>query len=180
MFLAIYHDTTGLIHLLTASIALLTGTMILFGRKGSRQHVRIGYIYTVSMVVMLATAFALYHLFGSFGIFHVLAVVSTITLAGGMLPFYVWGKTTKAMQFHFSFMYWSVIGLYAAFAAETLVRLQLVPFFWMVGAASGAVAMVGSIFFRKYKEHWSEVYAYPLEKKAIPPVPPAQEGLGSS
>ena len=34
---------------------------------------------------------------------------------------------------HFSFMYWSVRGLYAAFAAEVLTRIPEANFFGMVG-----------------------------------------------
>lgn len=46
-----YHDSVGLIHLISAIIALITGTMILVMKKGTLNHKRIGYVYVAAMAV---------------------------------------------------------------------------------------------------------------------------------
>ena len=62
-------STTGWIHLIASIVALITGTMILLMKKGTRVHIRIGYGYAAAMVVVVGTAFMIYRLFGGWGIF---------------------------------------------------------------------------------------------------------------
>ena len=136
-------NNTGLVHLIFSVLALIFGTIVLVLKKGTLVHKRIGYLYTVSMLGLLVTAFMIYHLYGKFGIFHWLAIVSTITLIMGILP--MWLKRPKNyLDYHLKSMFWSVFGLYAAFAAETLVRIPQVvidsgvpnsTFYNMVGVA---------------------------------------------
>ena len=113
MFLSLVHTPVGGVHTLAAALALVFGTYVLLAHKGTRHHIRAGYAYCATMIVMLFTAFFIFQLFGSFGLFHWLAVVSALTLIGGMVPILVQGKTRFAMNFHIGFMYWSVIGLYS-------------------------------------------------------------------
>jgi len=142
---------TGQIHFLASCLALITGTYILLATKGTQLHKKVGYAYVGSMVVLLITAFMIYRLFGGFGIFHVAAVVSTITLATGMIP--VIRKTNKNwVILHFAWMYWSVMGLYAAFASEMITRLLPVQFFSMVGLATGGIMTMGAIMWIRKKK----------------------------
>lgn len=159
------HGNIGLIHLIFAAIALIAGTIVLIKRKGSKFHKQIGYIYAASMVVMLITAFMLYNLYGSFGIFHVMAVVSTLTLAAGMLPMILKKPANSYISLHWNFMYWSVFGLYAAFAAETLVRIPQVViesgipntvFYNMVGVAVGIVMAIAYFVLNRKKKDWQK------------------------
>ena len=152
-----YNDPIGAIHLTTALLATITGTMILSMRKGTRQHIRIGYIYVASMAVLNISAFLIYELFGHFGIFHWAAVFSSLTVLGGMIPLIK--KPPGWLHRHFAFMYWSVIGLYAAFASETLARVPETPFFGMIGLATGVVMLLGAIFYRKNREKWKKQFA---------------------
>lgn len=115
------HDWIGALHLITSIIALITGTMILSMKKGTDTHIKVGYVYAGAMVGVVATAFLIYRLFGGWGIFHWAALVSSLTLAGGMIPVLL-RKPESWLSLHFSFMYWSVMGLYAAFVSESLVR----------------------------------------------------------
>lgn len=55
---------------------------------------------------------------------------------------------------HFSFMYWSVMGLYMAFAAEVLTRVPKTPFFRMVGLATGTIGFGAGWYFYSHKEKW--------------------------
>ncbi len=49
-------------------------------------------------------------------------VVSILTISLGMIPIWTKKPINKWKYLHFSFMYWSVMGLYVAFAAEILSR----------------------------------------------------------
>lgn len=159
-------DIIGWIHTLTALIALITGSMILANEKGTRRHKLIGRIYGVSMLVVCVTSFMIYRVHGTFGVLHFFAVVSTVTLLLGMLPLYTgWGK--NPIVAHLSWMYWSVIGLYCAFAAEVFTRLPMLLdlensygiFYALVGLSAGVVSMVGSRYFKTKKGEWEQRFA---------------------
>ena len=151
-------DTTGLIHLISSCSALLFGTLVLMLKKGTKLHVKMGYIYLISMGVLILTALMIYRLFNSWGIFHYATLFSLLTIILGMLP--IWTKKpTNTWKFrHFSFMYWSVIGLYSAFGAEILTRIPRAPFFGMVGLATVLILLIGGILFRKNKTKWIKVF----------------------
>lgn len=149
-----FHDTIGLIHLLSACLALITGTMVLAMKKGTAKHKKAGYIYAVSMVVVVSTAFMIYRLFGGWGIFHWAALVSGVTLAGGMIPVILRKPKSDWLGLHFGFMYWSVMGLYAAFVSEVATRVPESPFLGMVGIGTGIVMTAGGIYFYFRKHKW--------------------------
>jgi len=155
----------GLIHLVFSIVALITGTLVLLKKKGSKTHKKIGYVYSISMVGLIITAFMLYNLFGSFGIFHWLAIVSTLTLAGGMIPILSKKPVDGYIALHWNFMYWSVMGLYAAFVSETIVRIPQVVvennipnhvFYSMTGIGTGIVMFLAVIIFFIKKKHWQQ------------------------
>ena len=160
----LFHDWIGALHLFASVVALASGTQVLWMKKGTHLHRKVGYVYSLSMLVMIGTAFGIYRLFGGFGIFHIAAVVSTVTLAGGMLPV-LFKKPRNYMALHFSFMYWSVIGLYAAFVSEMLTRIPESPFFSMVGLATFAVMIVAQIGFFKYRKKWQQEFASPAKEE---------------
>ncbi|MGB3591596.1 MAG: DUF2306 domain-containing protein [Nonlabens sp.] len=155
------HDFTGWIHFIAAIIALIAGSMILGTRKGNARHRVTGRIYGAAMILVCITAFMIYRVHGKLGILHFFAFNSTITLLLGMLPLYTrWFKTP--IIHHLSWMYWSVIGLYCAFAAEVFTRLPYLLgiknsfgiFYALVGVSTGLVGFVGSRFFKKKKDVW--------------------------
>ncbi len=158
MFLDIIHSNTGLVHLVFSVVSLITGTIVLFMQKGTKVHKKIGYVYGVNMLGVVATSFMLYGLFGGFGIFHVAAIVSFVTLLGGMLPPLFFRKNKNWISLHFSFMYWSVMGLYAAFIAESMVRIPEAPFFEMVGYATGGTMLIAGFIFGYYKKIWQKAF----------------------
>lgn len=156
---AIVYSITGLIHLIAAIFALMTGTAILLMQKGSDWHIKIGYTYVISMLIVNITAFMIYRLFGGFGLFHIAALVSLITVLGGIVPAVLRKPKDDWVILHFSFMYWSVLGLYAAFASELLTRIPEVPFFGMVGYATGGIMFVGGVYFYWKKKQWAEEFS---------------------
>ena len=154
----ITNSILGEVHLYSALLATLLGTIILVCKKGTKTHKRIGYAYAASMLVLNITALMIYRLFGTFGIFHYAAIISLITLMAGMIPIMV-KRTDQAMMHHVSWMYWSVIGLYAAFVSETLTRIPDKPFFTMLAVAVTITMLAGSIGFKKYKIQWKTKFS---------------------
>lgn len=145
-----FHSTTGLIHLLSAVLAMLAGAVVLLNQKGGHLHRRAGYLYVVAMLVVNATAFTIFRVTGNFGPFHWLALISLASLAGGMLPLLGRRYVEGWLHWHYYFMNWSVVGLYAAFWAETLTRLLPMHVFWpVVVVATAGTAAIGSILIRR-------------------------------
>lgn len=160
----IYSSTIGLIHLIASIAALIAGTWVITTQKGTEIHKRVGYVYAVSMTVLIITAFMIYRLFGGFGIFHFAAVISTVALLGGMIPAITRKPEKHWLSLHYNFMYWSVMGLYAAFVAEVLTRLPQVKGFTMVAAATLSVMALANIFYLVYKKRWQRIEAVYVDK----------------
>lgn len=154
----LFHNWIGAVHLFASVVALATGTQVLWMDKGTQLHRQIGHVYCASMLVVIITAFSIYRLFGGFGVFHILAIVSFVTLLAGMLPVLLKKPRNSHIALHFSFMYWSVIGLYAAFVSEMLTRIPESPFFGMVGIATFVVMIIAQILFIKYKKSWQQQF----------------------
>ncbi|HRX01472.1 MAG TPA: hypothetical protein P5280_18410, partial [Cyclobacteriaceae bacterium] len=84
----------------------------------------------------------------------VAAIISLLTLLGGMIPIFFRKKITAWQRVHGTFMYYSVVGLYAAFFSEILTRIPGQSFSGMVILASVAVTIIGVILFNKLKSRW--------------------------
>lgn len=141
----IFSSIVGIVHTGLAVVAMGSGAFVLLLPKGGRRHKQLGYVYVVSMLLMLATAFGIYRLFGGFGPFHALALLSLITLAIGMYPALKRGPNWLAL--HYKLMSWSVAGLYAAFVAEVAVRVFPPQYFGLiVGIGTTAVVVVAAYF----------------------------------
>lgn len=152
-------DNIGLTHLISGLFALVFGGGVLILKKGTTLHKRVGYLYVASMVVMIATSFGIYRLFGKFGVFHFLSLISTFSLLAGMLPMLKKVRTPQDLETHFKRMYWSVVGLYAAFAAESFVRIPKFGSFWAAVAWSFVgVFIICFIAFIKMRPVWSNKF----------------------
>lgn len=148
----------GWFHFLTALIAMLAGAYVLFKPKGTKRHKQVGYIYVSSLLLVCASAMGIYNLTGKFGIFHILAIIGFLTLVAGMIPMFLKNIKNKHKVFHLWFMYYSVLGLYAAFASELSVRIPEKPFYAMVGIASGGIFIIGSLFIFWKEKVWSKYF----------------------
>jgi uncharacterized membrane protein len=147
-------STEGLVHFIAGVLALITGTLVLSLKKGTKLHIRIGYIYVISMIVLLLSSFMIYRLFNGWGIFHYASIISFISLLVGIFPAIFLRHQSYWLRLHFTGMFWSVIGLWAAFVAEMSVRIPESSFMWMVGVAFGAVMLIGVIVFAMNKVKW--------------------------
>ncbi len=139
----IIHSNIGWFHFITAVLAMLTGTIVLLNIKGTLFHKRIGYIYVISMLLLNISSFFIVN-FGGFSLFHFFAIVSLVSIFGGMIPTIKKGKNW--FGYHFYFMSWSVVGLYCAFWAEIGTRFvgNMKEFWWMVAAATFITSFIGS------------------------------------
>jgi uncharacterized membrane protein len=152
-------SNTGLIHLISGIVALIFGGAVLLMKKGTQIHRKVGYVYVFSMAILLISSFLIYRLFGRFGVFHVFSLISTFSLLLGMLPMFKKVRTPKDYETHFKRMYWSVAGLYAAFAAESFVRIPKFGGFWQAVAWSFVLAFVVCfVAFIKMRPVWSRKF----------------------
>ena len=152
-------NDVGLIHLISGILSLLFGGLVIVMKKGTTIHKRVGYIYVFNMAILLASSFGIYRLFGKFGLFHYLSLVSMFSLLAGMLPMFKKVKLPKDYETHFKRMYWSVVGLYAAFAAESFVRIPKFGGFWAAVAWSFVlVFIICFITFIKMRPVWSNKF----------------------
>lgn len=151
----------GWFHLISAILAMMAGAIVLIKPKGTRLHRRFGYVYVMLMILVNLSALGIYNLSGRFGVFHVLALVSLATIFAGMIPLMMNRLQTGNKTLHLWFMYYSVLGLYAAFASELSVRIPEKPFFLMVGIASGFIFLSGTAFILWKEKQWRKYF---LEK----------------
>ena len=153
----IFSGYLGVLHTLLALLAMGSGAYVLLLPKGGQRHKRLGYVYVGSMLLMLLTAFGIYKLFGGFGVFHVLAIVSFITLLLGMYPAFKRGQGWLAQ--HYKLMNWSVAGLYAAFVAEVAVRFFPRQYFGpIVGIGTAVVVGISAYFIYSKRSQVLERY----------------------
>lgn len=151
--------TIGQFHLATSLVALATGALVLLRRKGTSGHRRLGWLYAVSMFALNGSALLIYRLTGTFGPFHVAALISLTTLLAGM-----WAVVRRRpgdrswLPRHYYFMTWSYVGLVAAAVAEVATRVPAVQAiaggpttaFWVtVVLASVAVFVIGGLMIRR-------------------------------
>jgi uncharacterized membrane protein len=160
-------SSTGLFHFVASIIALVLGSIILFLPKGTKLHKVLGKLYAIVMLFVLITAFMIYRLFGSWGIFHWAAIVSSLTIICGLLPVLFHKPVNSYISLHFSFMYWSVMGVYGAFISEILVRLPNViiesgipnaVFYYMTGIGTALIMGIASYCFIKLKPKWDKQF----------------------
>lgn len=147
------HDALGHMHLISAFVALAAGGWVLLIPKGTRWHRTLGHLYVAAMIVLNATALGIYRLTGSFGPFHVFALIAFGTLAMAMGTVLLRRPRKAWIEAHAGWMAGSYMGLAAAFVAETSTRL-LMPwaaarfegttvwvFFWSAVAVATAVTI---------------------------------------
>jgi uncharacterized membrane protein len=142
-------STLGLIHTALAVLAMCLGGWVLLRPKGDQLHRRIGYAYALTMLLTNATALSMYQMTGRFGPFHWFAVVSLFSLSMGIGSAYA-KRGPGWFHRHYTYMGWSVVGLYAAFWSELGTRVLPMRQFWMgVVGATLLTVLVGAILIER-------------------------------
>ena len=147
---------TGLIHTIAAVTAMISGVVVFLRPKAGAIHRRLGYIYSVAMVVLIVTALCIYHLTRGRNVLHLFALVSIPPLARGLSAAIFRRPAGQWLRAHYLGMAFSYLGLLSAFAAEMGTRV-FVPYlshhyglrsplvFWvLVGGASTMIGAFGS------------------------------------
>ncbi|HQQ96293.1 MAG TPA: hypothetical protein PLX35_03475 [Cyclobacteriaceae bacterium] len=158
LFAGLVHSWLGAIHLVFSLLSLTGGSFVLLLPKGNRRHKKMGYLYLSSMAIVNASSLGIYRLTGTFGVFHVAAIVDFLTLIGGMIPLFWSGLDRRTRGMHLWFMYYSVLGLYAAFVAEISVRIPGAPFYPTVGLATLVIFGVGTLFIIRKEMEWQKYF----------------------
>ncbi len=104
----------GWMHVIGAASGLVLGAVVLFAPKFGKFHRTAGLGYLISMVLVNISALTIYRETGSIGAFHILAMVSLITLGLGYNEVIRRRKTSGWLTRHGIFMSWSYVGLVAA------------------------------------------------------------------
>jgi len=159
----------GAVHLISAIVALIFGAIVLSKPKGTAQHRRLGYIYFASMLALNLSAIPITNMTGSIGLFHLFVVISLpTTLAALYFPLFGRGNPNWKMH-HFTYMFWSYVGLIAALIAEGLVRLPILlatdrtaadraleasAGFWSAALIMVVVVAIAELLFRRYRSHF--------------------------
>ena len=121
-------DPLGAAHSFFGVAALVLGLAVVFRRKGTHTHRRMGQAYVLAMLLLNVTALTIYDLYGRFGPFHVAALISLATIVAGYIAVYKRRPQRAWVSVHAIFMAWSYVGLLAAFIAEIAVRVPGVRF----------------------------------------------------
>jgi len=144
----IIHSNIGWFHFITAVLALVTGTVVVLNVKGTLFHKRVGYVYVIAMLTLNLSSFFIIN-FGGFSLFHFFAIVSLLTVLGGMRA--AWKRHKNWLAAHYYFMSWSVVGLYAALWSEIGTRFttNMKEFWWIVALATFITIVIGARIINK-------------------------------
>lgn len=164
-----FQHPVGLVHLIAAVLAVVTGTAVVLSRKGTGSHKWLGRGYVLMMLTVNVTALMIYELFGRFGLFHWLALLSLITMLLGYWPARSRSPGWKVR--HAYFMSGSYVGVIAALAAELLTRTPWLPFFGATALASISVISVGLVLMFRF---------IPRLLQGVPSHPGAERGNGAN
>jgi uncharacterized membrane protein len=132
-------------HVLAALSALGAGAAVLLVPKGTHTHRAIGASYVFALVLVNEAALSL-HRENTFGVFHVLAVVSLVTIAVGLSPILFGKRSRPAVATHAYCMTWSYAGLVAAGCGQLAVAVGQDDIgAWVVPAAIAMVLAISAV-----------------------------------
>jgi uncharacterized membrane protein len=130
---------------------------VFLANKATRQHRRIGTLYSLSMVALNGTALGIYELTGGFNLFHATALLSLAMVLVG------WTQVLFRRQFrnwlyqHYLYMAWSYVALIAAAINEGFVRLSPLKAFvhqagnWVIIASQAILIGCAALFINRAK-----------------------------
>ena len=132
-------------HILAAVSALFVGAAVLLLPKGTHAHRVIGAVYVLALVVVNVAALSL-HRENAFGVFHVLAVVSLVTIGAGLVPLLLGRRSLPVIANHAYCMAWSYAGLVAAGSGQLVAAVgQDGP--WVPVVIATVLLISGAIIF---------------------------------
>jgi uncharacterized membrane protein len=136
-------DAPGIAHVTFGLASLALGVGVFSLSKGTDAHRAVGALYVLSMFGLNVTVFLIYRVFGGFGAFHVLSLITLALLLAGFGTVLLQRPHKTWLHYHYYFMSWSYVGLLAATATELTVRVMKWPFAVAVLVPTIAVTVVG-------------------------------------
>jgi len=76
---------TSITHILAASLSLILGTIVIFGKKGTLKHRKLGLYFFYAMLVNNITALWILNAFGKWFFPHYLAIACLVVISPGIL-----------------------------------------------------------------------------------------------
>ena len=138
-------EINGWIHVIGVTNGLILGAVVILVPKLTKLHRVLGLGYLVSMVAVNVSALTIFRETGSVGPFHILAVVSLVTLGLGYNEVVRKRKTKGWLERHGIYMAFSYVGLVAAGASQFASNyLPVAPLVGNLGA-SVLVFVIGGI-----------------------------------
>ena len=131
-------------HIAAAVTALLVGAAVLLTPKGTRTHRKFGTIYVLALILVNVAALSL-HREATFGVFHVLAVASLVTIAVGLVPLLLGKWSPPVIATHAYCMTWSYAGLVAAGCGQLAVAVGLDSPAWIVPVVIATVLTISGV-----------------------------------
>lgn len=135
----------GTVHIVFAIAALTLGAAVAFRPKGGQRHRTLGYCYAISLLLVNVSALTVYEDSAGAGPFHVLALISLVTLISGFIPAFLRLPVTSWLGLHAYFMSWSYVGLVAAGVAQIATMLSSLTPLLAVGVPSIVVVIIGAL-----------------------------------
>jgi uncharacterized membrane protein len=155
----------SLFHTVCGVGCLVLGAFVFFNVKGTGLHRTVGTAYVLAMIALNMTALCIYHLTGSFNLFHLFAVLSLA------MVFIGWAQVVFRRHFrrwfyrHYTYMCWSYAGLVAASSNEAFVRLPALKAIvqrngnWIILATQGVILGLCVFFLARNKARLHQKYA---------------------
>ena len=140
----------GYVHLFLMIVALGLGASILLMPKGTSRHVGLGRLFAAGMLVSNVIVLGIYEDTDQPGMFHLLAVISMISLVGAIALVRMPGTNTGRRIAHGHVMLWSYGGIVAAGLGQGATALGHPP--WPAILVSFLV-----VAFTAYRINFSEM-----------------------
>ena len=131
-------------HVLAAFSALGTGAAVLLLPKGTHTHRVVGTVYVLALLLVNVAALSL-HRENTFGVFHVLAVVSLVTITVGLSSLLLGKTSPMVITTHAYCMTWSYAGLVAAGCGQLTVAVGPDVGAWVVPVAIATVLSISGV-----------------------------------
>lgn len=131
-------------HLIFGLLSLISGLVVIFMPKGTGQHRLWGYVYVISMLILCGSSFFIMELFGNFGVFHVMSLVSLITVIFGygiMIQKKI--PLSRRVAVHYKMMLFSYVGL--VMATNSHFFKYLGPYLFKLGMSKVAALVITAL-----------------------------------
>ena len=159
----IVNEIISLTHTITASLSLIFGTIVLFGKKGDSKHRKFGLWYFYAMLVNNITALVIVNVFGKWFFPHYLAIACLIVIIPGIIA--IKRKHKYWLKIHIISMIISYYLLIGGAINEAFLHIQkLRPYIINKEPIVGITHMVAQLIFigfliyfiRKYRKFVTE------------------------